>query len=311
MTDRLEPMDPFELALRRRMLAASDRVLRPFDPLAITDAAAGPSNRLSPRSTWIGTRRWLLVAAVVTVVAATLFGLAIAARPELPILPTPAPSALAVASFEPSPAPSAGPSSSQSPAPTPSITSGPAEGPVPPVVGPTSDGTADITRGFGMLFTFVPPRTSDSITFSIADRNDMTVEWWRPAPFRASPDIAARLTFLDHAGMTTDVCQPADVGHVAWPVTPTETTAWAQRLFGPRAVRRPSLAVDGRSVVVFDIKAGPCDLYPQKEDPAPRLRRLYIIPTDADTIIAYAAIFHGGATLTLADRLIESIHFLR
>ena len=43
MTDRLEPMDPFELALRRRMLAAGDRVLRPFDPLAITDAAAGPA----------------------------------------------------------------------------------------------------------------------------------------------------------------------------------------------------------------------------------------------------------------------------
>ncbi|HEY7968830.1 MAG TPA: hypothetical protein VID95_02475 [Candidatus Limnocylindrales bacterium] len=312
MTDLLESMDPFELALRRRMLAASELVLRPFDPLAITDAAVGPARvGLSRRSSRVSMRRWLLVAAVVTVVAATLFGLAIAARPQLPVTPTPRPSVLAVATFEPSSGPPASPSSSQSPAPTPSVTSGPAEGPVPLLVGPTPDGTAEITRGFGMLFTFVPPRTSEAIAYSIADRNDITIEWRRPGAFRSFPEIAARLQFLDHAGMTTDVCEPADVGHVAWPVTPEETTRWAKTLFGPRAVRRPPVMVDGRSVVVFDIKAGPCDLYHQKDDPATRLRRLYIIPTDADTIIAYAAIFRGGATLTLADRLIKSIHFVR
>ena len=39
--------------------------------------------------------------------------------------------------------------------------------------------------------------------------------------------------------------------------------------------------------------------------------RLYIIPTDADTIIAYAAIFDRGGSASVTDPLIESIHFVR
>ena len=318
MTDHLEPMDPFELALRRRMLAASDRVLRPFDPLAITDAAAGPARvGLGRRSSQVAGRRWLLIAAVVTVAAATLFGLAIAARPQLPVTPTPAPSALA--SLQPSPEPSARPSPSPSRGPTPP-TPPASSAPAPPPsfatsAGQLTAGSTYLTRGFGMLLTFVLPGTGDPAVASIPSYNTMVIEWGGRGSFLGSPEPTGRLTLLDHVPMTTDACDTADVGHVAWPRTPDEATAWVRDVFGARAARRPSLTVDGRSVAVFDVRAGACDPFAQKGDPdlatANRLHRVYVVPSDADTILAYTALFDRSGIASVTDPLIETVQFQR
>jgi hypothetical protein len=300
-------MDPFELALRRRMLAASDRVLRPFDPLAITDAAAGPARvGLARRSSQTAMSRWLLVAAVVTVVAATLFGLAIAARPQLPVAPTPAPSALALVSLQPSPAPSARPSPSPSsdPTPPPATTGLTSSGD--PVAGSVGD-----SRGFGMLFTYAAPGAD--VRQRISDRNDMTIEWWR-SPSRFTVATEGRLTLLDHAPLWTDVCQWGSDTGVVWPVTSAQTIAWVKSAFGSRAVRRPSLEVDGRSVAVFDVTPGACDPFARKGDwdlAAPPFHRVYVIPSDADTILGYTALFDRSGIASVTDPLIESIHFVR
>jgi hypothetical protein len=319
MTDRLEPMDPFELALRRRMLAAGDRVLRPFDPLAITDAAAG-SGRVGParRSSQMAARRWLLVAAVVTVVAATLFGLAIAARPQLPVTPTPAPSALALASLQPSLEPSAQPSPSPSQGPTPPTPpASSAPTPTPSIAesdGQLTAGSTYLTRGFGMLFTFALPRDRDPAVATIPSHNNMTIEWGRLGPSLGSLQSTGRLTLLDHAPVWTDVCHWGSDTGVVWPVTPAETIAWLKRAFGSRAVRRPSLVVDGRSVAVFDITPGACDPFAQKGDQdlaAAPFHRVYVIPSAADTILAYTALFDRSGVVSVADPLIESIHFQR
>ena len=235
MTDHLEPMDPFELALRRRMLAASDRVLRPFDPLAITDAAAGPSNRLLRQGP--PGRDAPLAAGRRGRDRRRRHAVRPGDRRETGAADPPDPGAVSARRRELrtiTGSRRAGPSSSQSPAPTPSITSGPAEGPVPPswvqlrTAPPTSRGAS------GCCSPSCPPRTSDSITFSIADRNDMTVEWWRPGAVPGIPGHPARLTFLDHAGMRrTSVSLPMSGRRLARH-TNGKTTAWAKA-----SVRQP------------------------------------------------------------------------
>jgi hypothetical protein len=318
MTDHAEPMDPFELALRRRMLAASDRVLRPFDPLAIADAAAGPGRvGLVRRSAPIAMRRWLLVAAVVTVVAATLFGLAIAARPQLPVTPTPAPSALAIASLEPSTEPSVRPSSSPSRGPTPTPPTSTTPAPAASFAtseGQLTAGSTYLTRGFGMLFSFVLPGNRDPAVAVIPSYNTMTIEWGRLGPSLGSRPSTGRLTLVDHAPEWTDVCRPGTDSGVVWPVTPADAVAWVNTAFGRRAIRPPSLTVDGRSVAVFDVRAGACDPFAHKGDrdlaTATRLHRVYIVPSDADTILAYTALFDRSGIATVTDPLIGSIHFL-
>jgi len=261
-------------------------------------------------------RRWLLIAAVVTVAAATLLGLAIAARPQLPVTPTPAPSGLAVASLQPSPDPSArpSPSPSQGPAPTPPASSAPAPTPsLATSAGQLTAGSTYLTRGFGMLLTFVLPANRDPAVAAILDRNSMTIEWGRLGPSLASQQSTGRLTLLDHVPLWTDVCQwESDTG-VVWPVTPAQTIAWVKSAFGDRSIRRASLQVDGRSVAVFDVTPGACDPFAQKGDwdvaSRPPPHRVYVIPSDADTILAYTALLDRSGIASVTDPLIGSIHF--
>ena len=43
----------------------------------------------------------------------------------------------------------------------------------------------------------------------------------------------------------------------------------------------------------------------------PRFIASYVIPSDADTILAYTALFDPSGVASVADPLIESIHFQR
>ena len=148
----------------------------------------------------------------------------------------------------------------------------------------------------------------------IRDRNNMTIEWWgSPARFRLQ--IQGRLTLQDHVPLWTDVCQWGSDTGVVWPVTPAQTIAWVKSAFGSRAVRRPSLEVDGRPVAVFDVRAGACDPFSQKGDQdyarPTGFHRVYVIPSDADTILAYTTLFDRKRVESVTDPLIESIHFQR
>jgi hypothetical protein len=164
-----------------------------------------------------------------------------------------------------------------------------------------------------MLLTFVLPANRAPAVAAISDRNNMTVEWGRLGPSLASQQSTGRLTLLDHVPLWTDVCQwESDTG-VVWPVTPAQTIAWVKSAFGNRAVRRPSVQVDGRSVAVFDVTPGACDPFAQKGDwdvaSRPPPHRVYVIPSDADTILAYTALFARSAIASVTDPLIRSIHF--
>ncbi len=168
-----------------------------------------------------------------------------------------------------------------------------------------------------MQFTYVQPKTRATAVARIRDYNHMTIEWGRYGPSLRQSTATGRLTLLDRVAMTTDACQTADVGHFIYPLTPDAVVGWITSLPGLHVVRRSSFHVDGRAVRVFDVtlRNRDCDPFAEfgaKDDPRSKapIHRLYVIPSDADTIVAVTGIFNRSGIAAVTDRLVSSIHFL-
>lgn len=93
MSESGAPMDSFEVLLRQRMMSASDRALRPFDPSAIAlKAAAGSTAR--PAAKPAGRTSWYVLLAALLVLTALVFAAGSGAFRGLvvtPVGPTPSP----------------------------------------------------------------------------------------------------------------------------------------------------------------------------------------------------------------------------
>ena len=99
-----QPLDSFEVLLRRRMVTASARALRPFEPSAIAlNAAAGSAAR--PAAKFAGRTAWYVLLAAMLLLTALAFAAGSGAFRNLivaPVSPSPSPDSSAAPSVAPS-----------------------------------------------------------------------------------------------------------------------------------------------------------------------------------------------------------------
>ena len=101
MSESGAPIDSFEVLLRRRMVSASDRALRPFEPSAIAlKAAAGSVARPAAKSA--GRTAWYVLLAAMLVLTALVFAAGSGAFRNLIVTPVgPSPSAAFLSCSDP------------------------------------------------------------------------------------------------------------------------------------------------------------------------------------------------------------------